>query len=395
MPALKRHKTDYPEVYFVWGKSAKGKPEKIFYIRYYRNGKRVEEKAGRQYRDDMTAARASGIRAKKMEGELASNREERRKAEEAKAEEKARLQAEEDAEKNRWTIQRLWDAYTEIQPNTMRSKIDRSRFNKYIKKEFGHKEPKDLLPLDFDRLRLKMLKDKKPSTVKSVLEFASRIINFGSRQEFCEPLRFKIRKPKISNVKMEDLTPDQLSSLLKVLDEEENVQVANLMRLVLYTGIRRGEAFRLQWNHVDFQRGFITLVDTKGGTDQRIPLNDAARAVLESHPRINDYVFPGRSGQRRDIHKLTREIADKAGLPKTFRPLHGLRHYFASSLASSGEVDMYVLQRLLTHKDSRMTMRYAHLRDETLKNGSNVMGRLVKEIKESKKKEEAENEAAS
>jgi integrase len=38
---------------------------------------------------------------------------------------------------------------------------------------------------------------------------------------------------------------------------------------------------------------------------------------------------------------------------------------------------MYVLQRLLTHKDPRMTQRYAHLRDETLKKASNLAGEIV------------------
>ncbi|GAB6113134.1 hypothetical protein JCM14713_28920 [Desulfomicrobium salsuginis] len=62
-----------------------------------------------------------------------------------------------------------------------------------------------------------------------------------------------------------------------------------------------------------------------------------------------------------------------AGLPKDFRPFHGLRHVYASILASSGEVDMYTLQKLLTHKSSEMTQRYAHLRDETLQKASSII----------------------
>jgi hypothetical protein len=46
-------------------------------------------------------------------------------------------------------------------------------------------------------------------------------------------------------------------------------------------------------------------------------------------------------------------------------------------LASSGQVDLYTLQRLLTHKDSRMTQRYAHLRDETLKRASDVAAEII------------------
>ena len=47
-------------------------------------------------------------------------------------------------------------------------------------------------------------------------------------------------------------------------------------------------------------------------------------------------------------------------MPSDFRPFHGLRHSFASMPASSGQVDMYTLQKLLTHKSPLMTQRNAH-----------------------------------
>jgi integrase len=46
-------------------------------------------------------------------------------------------------------------------------------------------------------------------------------------------------------------------------------------------------------------------------------------------------------------------------------------------LASSGKVDLYTLQKLMTHKSPMMTQRYAHLRDEALKQASNLAGELV------------------
>ena len=45
---------------------------------YKRNGKQIEEKAGRKYQDDMTPARASKIRAMKIDREQLSNREKRK-----------------------------------------------------------------------------------------------------------------------------------------------------------------------------------------------------------------------------------------------------------------------------------------------------------------------------
>jgi integrase len=103
---------------------------------------------------------------------------------------------------------------------------------------------------------------------------------------------------------------------------------------------------------------------------------------LLSHPRGDaPYVFPGRKGKQRvEIKAPLRKIKRLAGLPEGFRPLHGLRHTYASILASSGQVDLYTLQKLLTHKSPLMTQRYAHLRDEALKRASQFADDFFKGI---------------
>lgn len=75
-----------------------------------------------------------------------------------------------------------------------------------------------------------------------------------------------------------------------------------------------------------------------------------------------------------------RRICDNAGLPKDFRPMHGLRHVFASTLASSGQVDLYTLQKLLTHKTPAMVQRYAHLRDDAMMKASEVVGDMYQQM---------------
>ena len=76
--SFQRIKTDYPGVYYIEGKAvATGKPEKIFYIRYRKDEKAVDEKVGRQFQDDMTPARAARIRALKVEGREIPNTEKR------------------------------------------------------------------------------------------------------------------------------------------------------------------------------------------------------------------------------------------------------------------------------------------------------------------------------
>ena len=85
------------------------------------------------------------------------------------------------------------------------------------------------------------------------------------------------------------------------------------------------------------------------------------------------------------MKKSIARIKKEAEFPENFRPLHGLRHVYASMLASSGKVDMYTLQKLLTHKSPLMTQRYAHLRDEALRRGADVAGDIFLSIATSNK----------
>lgn len=373
MPAQKRFKTRYPGVVYIEGTGIDGKPERIYMIRYRKDGKLIEEKAGRQFQSDMTPAKASAIRAERIKGDL-SNQEKR------EAEKAAKM-----AEAGRWIIDKLWIEYKAQRKPGKSLVTDTGRYEKYIKPTFGDKEPQELVPLDIDRLRIRLLKTLKPQTVAHVLGLLSWVINFGVQKGLCSGIPFKIKKPSVDNQKTEDLTPDQLQALISAIDEYPNRQVSNFMKMALYTGMRRGELFRLKWDDIDFERGFIRIQESKGGKAQSIPLNDTAREILEDHERTgSEYVFPGRGGgQRVDIIKQVNRIKEEAELPKDFRALHGLRHVFASILASSGKVDMYTLQKLLTHKSPQMTQRYSHLRDESLKRAadlaSDLIGRVGKE----------------
>jgi integrase len=366
MPSLRRIKTNYPGVFYIDGISkATGKPERIFYIRYRKDGKMIEEKAGRQFQDDMTPARANQIRADRIQGKSPSRKEAREAAAEIK-----------------WTVKRLWEQYISDKPDTKGFKTDRYRYQKFLKSSLGEKEPGVIAQIDTHRLRITLSKTLTPKTVKNVLELLERTINFGVKKGLCAGLGFKIEMPKVNNLKTEDLTPEQLSNLMAAIDADHDLQAGNFMRLALFTGMRRGELFKLKWEDIDFDRGFIHIRQPKGGKDQTIPLNQAARELLEAHPRTDStFVFPGRGGkQRTEIRRPVDRIRKAAGLPPDFRPLHGLRHTYASMLASSGQVELHVLQKLLTHKTPQMTQRYAHLRDEALRRASDLAGDLLGQV---------------
>lgn len=371
----KRFKTDYPGVFYRNSNRVGGPGmEKVFYIVFKKDGKVIEEKVGRQYKDAMTPAKAARIRADRIEGRRPSSKE-------------LRAQRKAEKEEIKWTISNLWDAYKVSKPALKGVVSDENRFKNYIKLSFGDKEPKEITSSEVDNLRVKLLKKRAPATVANILELLRRIINFGIKKNLCGGPGFIIEMPEVNNETTEDLTLAEMEKLLTATSEDPNLQAANLVKLVLFTGMRRGELFRLMWQDIDWERGFIRLRNPKGGEDKSIPMNAAARELLKNHPKTplrddpntySPYVFPGRGGEKRtDIRKPLQRIKERAGLPDDFRPLHGLRHVYASMLASSGKVDMYTLQRLLTHKSHRMTQRYTHLRDEALKQASDLAGELV------------------
>jgi integrase len=105
-----------------------------------------------------------------------------------------------------------------------------------------------------------------------------------------------------------------------------------MMRIALFTGMRRGEMFKLKWDDIDFHKGFISLRDPKGKEPQKIPLNDSAKTVFESIPRHKSgFVFTMNNGRpfTTDLRRRLNRIRDKAKIPEDFRALHGLRHVYA------------------------------------------------------------------
>ncbi len=274
MPKQDRIKTKYPGVYYVH----KG-TEKVFYIFYRLNGKQIEEKAGRQFADDMTPAKAAGIRADRSKGKELSNEARREKAQAAKQ-----------AEADKMTIKRLWDEYKTNKADSKAINTDKGRYEKYLQPSFGDKEPHEIIRLDVDRLRMKLLKTLKPQTVKHVMGLLKRIVHYGAARELCQNLNFEIEAVKVDNQKTEDLNPEQLKKLLEEIGKSQDIEAAAIMKLALFTGMRRGEMFKLKWNDIDFQRGFIAIKNPKGGVSQKIPLNEQARQVLENHPKLNMFL---------------------------------------------------------------------------------------------------------
>ena len=69
------------------------------------------------------------------------------------------------------------------------------------------------------------------------------------------------------------------------------------VRLAILTGLRQDERFKLRWSDVDLERGFLTLLETKAGEVQYVPLNEEAKAILKTFDswQRSVWVFPSQN----------------------------------------------------------------------------------------------------
>jgi integrase len=192
------------------------------------------------------------------------------------------------------------------------------------------------------------------------------------------------------------LSAPEVQRLFEELDNNRNVQVAQVVRLLLYTGARKREVLDARWEHVDFDRRLLTVPLSKSGKPRYIPLSDAAVELLQGLPRVDDipWVFfnPKTRKPPVSIFYAWDSIRAKVGLKEV--RLHDLRHSFASFLVNSGR-SLYEVQRLLGHHDPKMTMRYAHLSPGALIDAANVVGQMVTRTKLSAQNQTLPCQAAS
>lgn len=151
------------------------------------------------------------------------------------------------------------------------------------------------------------------------------------------------------------------------------------LRFLMFTGWREQEALTLVWADVDLARGFATLSETKSRKSVRT-LSAPARELLAAQPRVkgSPYVFPGRDPMKplREIQRLWYAARAKAGLEDV--RLHDLRHSVASFAGGRG-YSLFLIGKLLGHRDQRSTERYAHLADDIRQTMADDVGEGIRD----------------
>jgi len=155
---------------------------------------------------------------------------------------------------------------------------------------------------------------------------------------------------------------------------EISAAVAGAVRVLMFSGARRGEICRLRWEQVDTEHACVRLPDSKTGA-KTIPLSAKALEVIAGLRRRSPWVFPTEEGgQPVDLSRPWERIRERAGLA-TLR-IHDLRHSHASVLAGAG-VPLLVIGRILGHATPTTTARNAHLADHAVRSATELASERI------------------
>jgi integrase len=161
----------------------------------------------------------------------------------------------------------------------------------------------------------------------------------------------------------------RLADTLAIMEREYRLSstAATAVRLLLLTGCRKSEILTLRWRWVDFERSCMRLHDRKTGA-KVVPLAAAAMELLNGLPRDpkSDFVLPASNGGGHlvGLQNAWERVRAKANLPGV--RLHDLGHSFASFAVADGNT-LFMVSKVLGHRQSRTTEGYAHLANDPLR----------------------------
>ncbi|CCF83603.1 tyrosine-type recombinase/integrase [Nitrolancea hollandica] len=166
-------------------------------------------------------------------------------------------------------------------------------------------------------------------------------------------------------------TPAQLRAFLNGVSGH---WLAPLFHVAAYTGLRVGELVALRWDDITLDMGMLFVRQSKSAAGRRrVALDPDTVTVLRAHredqARRREILGPdwqnhgvvfdcgdGRPVSPRTIEAVMARTVQRLGLTPVLTP-HGLRHTFASSLASQG-VPLTVIQQLLGHASYNTTAAF-------------------------------------
>jgi len=180
-------------------------------------------------------------------------------------------------------------------------------------------------------------------------------------QKFAEMLQLNWEPPNYKPIKKLPFIPheEEIDQLISGTGRK----LACTLQLLKETGMRIGEAWKLQWTDIDAKRNTIKCVAEKRGNPRMFKVSNTLIAMIQQQPRNNQYVFGDTSvsGHRRNFCRQRKQLANKLQNPRLLNiHFHTLRHWKATMEYHKTKDILYVKQ-LLGHRSIDSTLKYTQL----------------------------------
>jgi integrase len=364
--------------------------DRYFFIRYTFDGKDKKEALGwasEGWSEKKAAEYLFELKKNQRTGEGARTlAEKREQAQKQKEEEAAKTKKE---ESKVITFAQLHEKYLPFHKMKTEKKTwqnDEIFYNNYFKATLADKPIEKISLDDLQAIINEALEaGKSPATAKHMKAVLRQMFNFAIEHELYtkKNIAAKIHILAFDNRRTRFLTIEEVQMILKAL-KAKSPQVHDMALLSMLSGAREGEIFSLQWENINFNTKFMTLVDTKNNNKTRhLPMTQEIEKLLKTMRQENStgLVFTTKDGNPiKYLSKTYARTIEELGFNKKITDkrqrvvFHTLRHSYASWLMMEG-ADLYVVKELLGHSTTAMTERYSHLSPEHLRKTAALLNR--------------------
>jgi integrase len=186
----------------------------------------------------------------------------------------------------RVTFAQLYEKYLPFHKMKTEKKTwqnDENFYNNYFKAALAEKPIEKITSNDLQTIINEALEaGKSPATAKHMKAVLRQMFNFAIEHELYtkKNIAAKIHIPAFDNRRTRFLTIEEVQTILRAL-ETKSRQVHDMALLSMLSGARESEIFTLQWENINFNTKFMTLVDTKNNNKTRhLPMTQEVEELL-------------------------------------------------------------------------------------------------------------------
>lgn len=309
---------------------------------------------------------------------------------------------------NVMTVKELYDMWLNTYQHTVEeSTLNKTMnvFNVHIIPEWGNTLVSDIKPLDL-QLYVNTMQGK-ILHYRKITGYFRRLLNIAVRMDMIPVDPFtKVEMPKERrqiNKPKQFMDVDEFRAFVEVLDSQYkhiNQQAYTLLRLATFTGMRTEELLALQWQHVEFNNGYISIVQAlgrglNGSTYIKQPKSQTSRRTLKIDNKMlsvladwydatdykndTDFLFTneGKTLQPLRPNKWLHDVSGKYNVAVGLS-MHKLRHTWATLALDQG-ASVKQVQTYLGHGDVSMTLDvYSDITKRASDETGNVLEKLIK-----------------